>query len=87
MENIEEHICIGLQPLLSYKFRETKDWLNPHSDQNKVPQDLEDKLAGLHFSKVIFSGLGGGYFLESLFREYKNKLDKSEKSWEDVKRF
>ena len=30
-ENIQEHICIGLQ-LLSYKFRKAKDWLNPHND-------------------------------------------------------
>ena len=29
LENIQEHICVRLQ-LLSYKFRETKDWLNPH---------------------------------------------------------
>ena len=27
------------------------------------------------------------YFREGLFREYKNKSDNSEKSWEDVKRF
>ena len=24
------------------------------------------------------------YFRESLFREYKNKLDENDKSWEDV---
>ena len=30
---------------------------------------------------------GWGYFQESLFHEYKNKLDKSEKSREYVKRF
>ena len=31
LENIQEHICIRLQRL-SYKFRETKDWLNPLND-------------------------------------------------------
>ena len=81
--------------LLSYKFRETKDWLNPHNNENEVPQNLENKLTSLHFLKAFLSGLiwanmpvsgfsgliclDGGYFRESLFREYKNKLDKSEK--------
>ena len=46
---------------------------------------------GLHFLKAFLSGLirlyqgvcvGGGMFNKS-----KNKLDKSEKIWEDVKRF
>ena len=31
LENIQEYIWIRLQ-LLSYKFRETKDRLNPHND-------------------------------------------------------
>ena len=31
LENVQEHICIVCQ-LLSYKFRKTKDWLNPHHD-------------------------------------------------------
>ena len=44
-----KHICIELQ-LLSYKFCKTKDWLNPYNDYNKVPQNLENKLRGLHFS-------------------------------------
>ena len=34
LENIEEHICIGLQASISYKFRKTEDWLNPHNDLN-----------------------------------------------------
>ena len=38
---------------LSYKFRETEDWLNPHNDENKVPQNLENKLTGLHISKAF----------------------------------
>ena len=70
--------------------------LNPHCESNKIPQNLETKLMGVHFSKAFLSeliwanmpvsGLSGliclcgGYFRESLFREYKNKLDKSEKS-------
>ena len=57
----------------------------------KVQQNLEYKLTGLHLSSVFWSGLiiccGGVYFQESLFREYKNKLDKSENSWENLKRF
>ena len=48
-KNIMKHICIELQ-LLSYKFCKTKDWLNPYNDYNKVPQNLENKLKGLHFS-------------------------------------
>ena len=55
-----------------------------------VQQNLEHKLTGLHLSKTFLSGLicwGRVYFQESLFREYKNKLDKSEKSWENLKRF
>ena len=43
--------------LLSYKFRETKDWLNPHYNKDKVPQNLESKLMVLHFSKAFLSGL------------------------------
>ena len=87
MENI--HICIRLQLPLSYKFRKTKDWLNQHNDYNKVPQDIEYKLTDLYLSKVFLSELicwGGVYFRESFFREYKNKLDKSEKFeriWKD----
>ena len=80
MESI--HICIRLQLPLSYKFRKTKDCFNQHNDYNKVPQDNECKLTGLYLSKVFLSGLicwGGVYFRESFFREYKNKLDKSEK--------
>ena len=80
MENI--HICIRLQLELSYKFRKTKDWLNQRNDYNKVPQDIEYKLTGLYLSKVSLSGLicwSGVYFRESFFRDYKNKLDKSEK--------
>ena len=86
-ENI--HICIRLQLPLSYKFRNTKDWLNQHNGYNKVPQDIKYKLTGLCLSKFFVSGLicwGGVYFRESFFREYKNKLDKSEKVeriWKD----
>ena len=32
LENIQEHICIGLPVLLSYRSCKTKDWLNPHGD-------------------------------------------------------
>ena len=88
LENIQDHICIGLQVSLSYRFRKTKDWLNPHNYWNKVPQNLENKFTGLHFSKAFFSGLicrCRGYFWKSLFHQYKNKLNKSKKSWEDVK--
>ena len=87
MENI--HICIRLQLPLRYKFRKTKDWLNQHNDYKKVAQDIEYKLTGLYLSKVFLSGLicwGRVYFRESFFREYKNKLDKSEKVeriWKD----
>ena len=31
LENIQEHICIGLQLLLIYKFHKTEVWLNPHN--------------------------------------------------------
>ena len=31
LENIQEHIYTGFE-LLRYKFRKTKDWLNPHND-------------------------------------------------------
>ena len=65
-------------------------WLNQHNDYNKVQQNLEYRFTGLHLSKAFLSGLicwDGVYFQERLFREYKNKLDKSEKSWENLKRF
>ena len=87
LENIQYHICIGLQVSLSY-WCKTKNWLNPHNDWNKVPLNLENKLTGLHFPRAFFSGLicrCGGYFWKSLFREHKNKLNKSKESWEDVK--
>ena len=32
LENIQEHICIGLELLLSSKFRKIKDWLNSHNN-------------------------------------------------------
>ena len=70
--------------------------MNPHNESNKIPQNLENKFMGFHFSKAFLSeliwadmpvsGLSdliclcGGYFRESLFREYKNKLGRSEKS-------
>ena len=63
LEYVQEHMCIGFQ-LLSCKFRETKDWLNPHSNC-RVQQNLKNKLMGLHFSNVFLSGLicrGGGIF-------------------------
>ena len=63
--------------------RKTKNWLNPYNDYNKVPQNLKNKLKDLHFSKAFLDELicwGGGHFRESLFHEYKNKLDESEKS-------
>ena len=47
-----------------------------------LAQDIEYKLTGLYLSKAFLSELicsGGVYFRESFFREYKNKLDKSEK--------
>ena len=69
--------------------RKAKDWLNPHNDYYKKPQNLENKLTGLDFPKAFLSGLicwGRGCFPESFFREYKSKLDKSEKSREDVKK-
>ena len=86
-ENI--HICIRLQLPWSYKFRKTKDWLNQHNGYNKVQQDIKYRLTGLCLSKFFVSGLiccGEVYFSESFFREYKNKLDKSEKVeriWKD----
>ena len=43
--------------LLSYKFRETKDWVNPHNDEKEVPQNLENKITSLHFSNTFLSGL------------------------------
>ena len=49
----------------------------------KVQQNLKYNLTGLHLLKAFLSGLvcwGEMYFQESLFREHKNKLDKSEKS-------
>ena len=69
--------------------RKAKDWLNPHNDYHKEPQNLENKLAGLHFPKAFLSGLicwRGGCFQESLLGEYKSKLDKSEKNSEDFKK-
>ena len=69
MENI--HICTRLQFLLSYKFYKTKDWWNQHNDYNKVPQNLEYKLTGLHLLKTFLSGLicwGGVYFRENVKR-------------------
>ena len=51
LENIQEHICIRLQVSLSCKFRKTNNWLNSHNDWNKVPQDLENKVTGLHFGR------------------------------------
>ena len=32
LENIQEHIYIGLQIYLSYKFHKTEDWLNPYNN-------------------------------------------------------
>ena len=74
-ENI--HICIRLQLLLSYKFRKTKDWLNQHNAFNKLPQNIEYKVTGLHLSKNFLIGLicwGGVYFRDSFLREYKRKI-------------
>ena len=60
-----------LHCIASHKFHKTKDWLNPHNDKNKVPQNLENKLTiRLHFSKAYLSWIicqGGDYFQESLF--------------------
>ena len=55
-ENIQDHICIGLQVSLSYTFRKTKDWVNPHNDWNKVLRNLENKLTDFHSSKTFFVG-------------------------------
>ena len=58
--------------------------------QKREQQNLEYKLTGLHLSKAFLSELicwGRVYFQESLIREYKNKLDKSEKNWGNLKRF
>ena len=49
--------CITLQLSSSYKFRKTKDCLNQHNDYNKISQNLEYKLTGLHLSKAFLSGL------------------------------
>ena len=65
--------------VLDCNFQETssvklKDWLDSHNDQNKLPQNLENKLTGLHFSKTSLSGLirrGAGLFREILFHELK----------------
>ena len=47
----------------------------------KVPQNLESKLTGLHFSKTFLSGLsaliclGGGYFRKRLFSEDESNVN------------
>ena len=51
-----------------------------------VPQNLENKLTSFYFSKAFLSGLIRRSYEGSLFREYKNKIDKSEKvvrKWKD----
>ena len=53
----------------------------------KVPQNLENKLTSFYFSKTFSSGLIRRSREGSLFHEYKNKIDKSEKSCDEVERF
>ena len=52
-----------------------------------VPQNLKNKLTSFYFSKAFFSGLIRRSCEASLFREYKNKIHKSEKSCVEVERF
>ena len=58
-----------------------------HMKIEKVPQNLENKLTSFYFSKTFSSGLIRRSREGSLFREYKNKIDKSEKSCDEVERF
>ena len=50
----------------------------------KVPQNLESKRTGLHFSETFLSGLsgliylGGGYFRKRLFRDDESKVNITE---------
>ena len=53
----------------------------------KVPQNLENKLTSFYFSKTFSSGLIRRSREGSLFPEDKNKIDKSEKSCDEVERF
>ena len=53
----------------------------------KVPQNLENKLTSFCFSKTFSSGLIRRSREGSLFPEDKNKIDKSEKSCDEVERF
>ena len=59
---------MGLE-LLSYKFRKTKDWLNPHNDKSKVPQNHENKLTVTFFKGLFKLGNmpGWGLFLGEMF--------------------
>ena len=52
-----EHLQTTASELLSYNFRKPKDWLNPCNDYNKVPQNLKNKVKGLHFSKTFLNEL------------------------------
>ena len=53
----------------------------------KIPQNLENKLTSFYVSKTLFSGLIRHSREGSLFCEFKKKIDKSEKSCDEVERF
>ena len=61
-----EHLRTTASELLSYNFRKTKNWLNPYNDYDKVPQNLKNKVKGLHFSNTFLNELiywsGGGIY-------------------------
>ena len=42
-----------LHRIANDKFQKAKDWLDPHNEQNKVPQNLENKLT-VTFFKGLF---------------------------------
>ena len=67
-----------MHQIASYKFRKSKDRLNPHNDLKKVLQNLKSKLA-VTFSKKLFKLANvpeWGLFLRRLIL-----LRGSEKSW------